>query len=119
MQRGCVQRNSRKQGPDIWQFRWSETRLDGKRLYHKKIIGTVEQYPDENAARRAVLGLVSEINTDGPSTNPGAIVDQFELLRNEECRMKGEHALQLKAIRSWNPMGRVCRVSARRPCGGE
>jgi integrase len=41
MQRGCMQRNSRKPAPDIWQFRWSETRLDGKRLYHKKIIGTV------------------------------------------------------------------------------
>jgi len=27
-------------------------------LYHKKIVGTVEQYPDENAARRAVVGLV-------------------------------------------------------------
>jgi integrase len=66
MQRGCMQRNSRKEGPDAWQFRWSETRLDGKRLYHKKIIGTVEQYPDEDAARRAVVGLVSEINTDAP-----------------------------------------------------
>ena len=54
MQHGCIQRNSRKEGPDVWQFRWSETRLDGKRLYHKKIIGTVEQYPDEDAARRPV-----------------------------------------------------------------
>jgi hypothetical protein len=30
-------------------------RPDGKRLYHKKIVGTVE-YPDENAARRSVVG---------------------------------------------------------------
>jgi hypothetical protein len=43
MQRECMQRNSRKEGPDVWQFRWSETRLDGKRFYHKKIVGTVEQ----------------------------------------------------------------------------
>jgi integrase len=83
MQRGCMQRNSRKQGPDVWQFRWSQTSPDGKRLYHKKIVGTVEQYSDENAARRAVLGLVSEINTHGPSTNPGAMTiaqlcDHFE-----------------------------------------
>jgi hypothetical protein len=56
-----MQRNSRKEGPDAWQSRWSETRLDGKRLYRKKIVGTVEQYPDEGAARRAVVGLVSEI----------------------------------------------------------
>jgi integrase len=83
MQHGCMQRNSRKQGPDVWQFRWSETSPDGKRLYHKKIVGTVEQYPDENAARRAVVGLVSEINTDVRSTNSGAMTvaqlcDHFE-----------------------------------------
>ena len=56
MKRGCMQRNSRKEGPDVWQFRWSETRLDGKRLYQKKIVGTVEQYPNEDAARRSVVG---------------------------------------------------------------
>jgi len=28
------------------------TGADGKRLYHKKIVGTVERYPDQNAARR-------------------------------------------------------------------
>jgi integrase len=57
MQRGCMQRNSRKEGPDVWQFRWSEASIDGKRLYHKKIVGTIEQYADEDAARNAVAGL--------------------------------------------------------------
>jgi hypothetical protein len=46
MQRGCMQRNSRKEGPDIWQFHWSETSIVGKRLYYKKIVGTVEQYAE-------------------------------------------------------------------------
>jgi hypothetical protein len=50
MQRGCMQRNSRKEGPDVLQFRWSKTRVDGKRLYHKKIVGTIERYPDESLA---------------------------------------------------------------------
>ena len=68
MQRGRMQRNSRKEGPVFWQSRWSETRLDGTRIYHKKIIGTVEQYPDEDAAGRSVVGLVSELNTDGRQT---------------------------------------------------
>jgi hypothetical protein len=78
-----MKRRSRKRGPDVWQFRWSETSLDGKRLYHKKIVGTVEQYADENAARRAVVGLVSEINTDGRPTNSSVLTvaqlcDHFE-----------------------------------------
>jgi len=83
MKRGCMQRNSRKEGSDVWQFCWSETRLDGKRLYHKKIVGTVEQYPDEDAARRSVVGLLSELSTDGRPTNSGTMTvaqlcDHFE-----------------------------------------
>ena len=57
--------------------------LDGTRLYHKKIIGTVEQYPEEDAARRSVVGLVSELNTDGRPTNSSTMTvaqlcDHFE-----------------------------------------
>jgi integrase len=59
-----MERINRKRGPEVWQFRWSEINPSGKRLYHKKIVGTVEQYPDETAVRRAVVGLLSEINTD-------------------------------------------------------
>src|ERR1700687_5457752 len=83
MQRGCMQRNSGKEGPHVWQFRWAETGLDVERLYHKKIVGTVEQYPDEDAARRGVVGLVSELNIEGRRTNSGTMTvaqlcDHFE-----------------------------------------
>ena len=69
MQHGCMERLNRKRGPEVWQFRWSVSGADGKRLYHKKVVGTVERYPDENAARRSVAGLVLEINTDGRATD--------------------------------------------------
>ena len=83
MQHGCMERLNRKRGPQVWQFRWSETDPHGKRLYHKKIVGTVEQYPDETAVRRAVVGLLSEINADVRTTGPRAITiaqlcDHFE-----------------------------------------
>jgi hypothetical protein len=78
-----MERLNRKRGPEVWQFRWSEINPSGKRLYHKKIVGTVEQYSDETAVRRAVVGLLSEINTDVLPTNPRAITiaqlcDHFE-----------------------------------------
>jgi integrase len=69
MQHGCMEKLNRKRGPQVWQFRWSEIDPGGKRLYHKKIVGSSEQYPDETAVRRAVVGLLSEINTDVRSTN--------------------------------------------------
>jgi len=43
MQHGCMQRISGKRGPDIWQFRWSETTHDGRRFHRKKVVGSVEQ----------------------------------------------------------------------------
>lgn len=48
MQQGGVIQTSRRGGPDVWQFRWSEKDRDGRRKYRKRVIGTVEQY--ENAA---------------------------------------------------------------------
>src|ERR1700730_17645215 len=83
MRRGWIQRNACKQ---VLYSRYritSRTRLYSKRLYRKKIVGTVEQYPDESAARRAVVGLVSEINTDARPTKSRAMTvaqlcDHFE-----------------------------------------
>ena len=53
MQQGSVILTNRKFGPDVWQFRWSEKDRSGRRIYRKRVIGTVKQYPDAQAARRA------------------------------------------------------------------
>jgi hypothetical protein len=45
-------------GPDVWQFRWTDRGPYGKRIYRKRVIGTVCQYPDADAARKAVTGIV-------------------------------------------------------------
>ena len=63
MQRGSLVKSKRKQGPEVWQFRWSEKGPNTKRVYRRRVIGTVEQYPDEAAARRPVEVLLSEINS--------------------------------------------------------
>jgi hypothetical protein len=46
MQRGSLVKAERKNGPNVWQFRWSEKGGDGKRVYRKRVIGTIEQYSD-------------------------------------------------------------------------
>ena len=53
MQRGSLALVSRKEGPDVWQFRWSEKDLHGARIQRKRVIGTVERYPDGARARTA------------------------------------------------------------------
>ena len=62
MQQGSVIRTSRKFGPDVWQFRWSEKDRSGRRIYRKRVIGTVQQYPDAQAAREVTTALVGRIN---------------------------------------------------------
>jgi hypothetical protein len=43
MQQGSVILTSRKYGPDVWQFRWSEKDRSGRRIYHSRVIGTIQQ----------------------------------------------------------------------------
>jgi hypothetical protein len=109
MQHGCMRRLTRKRGPEVWQFRWSVTGPDGKRLYHKKIIGTVERYPDENAARRCVVGLVSEINIDAGSMNSDAMTvaqlcdhfEQRELTRENTWRSHATKIIYKAYLSRW------------------
>ena len=63
MQRGSLASVSRKEGPDVWQFRWSEKDLHGARIQRKRVIGTVERYPDEAAARTAMTIVLAELNS--------------------------------------------------------
>src|SRR5882724_13343369 len=51
--------------PDVWQFRWADRGPFGKRIYRRRVIGTVCQYPDADSARKSVAGLLTEINTNG------------------------------------------------------
>jgi len=60
MQRGSLALVSRKEGPNVWQFRWSEKDLHGARIQRKRVIGTVERYPDWAAALRKYVRPVAQ-----------------------------------------------------------
>jgi hypothetical protein len=64
MQQGSLIRRSRKRGPDVWQFRWADRGPFGKRIYRRRVIGTVFQYPDADSARKSITGFLTEINTN-------------------------------------------------------
>lgn len=63
MQQGSRIRGGRKRGPDVWQFRWADREPNGIRIYRKRVIGTLCQYPDTDSARQAVKRLLREINS--------------------------------------------------------
>jgi integrase len=64
MQQGSLIRSGRKRGPDVWQFRWADRGPHGKRIYRKRVIGTICQYPDTDSARKAVTGVLREISSN-------------------------------------------------------
>jgi len=53
IQRGGVNLDVSSGGKKIWVFRWRETRLDGRRVLRKRVIGTLEKYPTKEAAEKA------------------------------------------------------------------
>lgn len=63
-QHGCIAREVRKVGPDVWIFRWRERTADGRRINRKAVIGSVEEYRTESAARKAVEALRININQE-------------------------------------------------------
>ena len=73
MQQGSLIRSNRKYGPDVWQFRWSETGGNGQRVYRKRVIGTVEQYPDPVEARRSAAGILAMPRPVDLQTTPAAM----------------------------------------------
>lgn len=76
-QYGNLTRRSRKKGPDVWQFRWTE---NGKPK--SMLIGTVEKLPTQADAQRAVEYLRVRINSENAqqefhSVTVGALIDRF------------------------------------------
>lgn len=61
MQNGSVIRRNRKRH-SVWQFRWWEKTSDGKKIYRRRQIETVDQIPDMDTARKAACLLVPDLN---------------------------------------------------------
>lgn len=88
MQNGSIIRRARAKHSDIWQFRWWEKTAEGKRVYRRRVIGTVEQIPDLENVRKAARLLVPDLNAKKASAEPcsmtvGQLCSHFE--QREPC----------------------------------
>jgi integrase len=109
MQQGSFTTKSRLEGPDVWQFRWSEKAPNGRRVYRKRVIGTVEKYPEAESARNAVSGLISEVNWANQRPNSVAMTiaqlcghfEQRELARSNTWRSYSTKRGYAVYLRRW------------------
>ena len=64
-QNGCLLKEKRKTGPDVWVFRWRDGQVN-----RKEIVGTVEQFKTKGAAQKACESLRSRANREPVPLEP-------------------------------------------------
>ncbi len=73
-QNGCLQREARKKGPDVWVFRYRE---DGNLKY--RVLGAVLQYKTKAAAQLALGDVKANINHRLDAATFGDLCDRYLL----------------------------------------
>lgn len=68
-QHGSLTIEKRKNGSDVYVYRWREMGSDGKATRRKQIVGLKSAFPSRAAAMRAVDGLKLDINTEAVSVS--------------------------------------------------
>ncbi len=85
----CISANG--SGTQVWIFRWWETLTDGRRVRRKRQVGTLDQYPTETAAEKAVRSWRLAVSANQAGVVSGvimkALIDHF---RERELVDKGE-----------------------------
>ena len=85
-QQGSLQLVVRAGNRKAWEYRWYEVQPDGKRTRRNLVLGTLEQYPNETAAQKAVAALRADINVESPRMNltPVSVAMLVEHYRQKE-----------------------------------
>lgn len=76
-QQGSLRLVGRAGSKKAWEYRWYEAQPDGTRRRRNLVLGTLEQYPNETAAQKAVMALRVDINVESPRTGLAPISVQI------------------------------------------
>ncbi len=68
-QQGSLQIVDRAGGKKAWEYRWYELQADGSRRRRNLMVGSLEQYPNETTAQKAVAALRADINAENPRSS--------------------------------------------------
>lgn len=76
MQRGSILKSKRQNGAEVWEFRWRD-RTSGEAVYRRIVVGTTKELPTAGDARKAVAGVVLEVNVGDPRLNTQLTISQL------------------------------------------
>jgi hypothetical protein len=80
-QEGCLQKTKRKNGSQVWTFRWYDVTGE-KRTYRKRVIRMVEEMPWRRDAERVLLQ--TRVNINAGVTTPETVTDLIAHYRKHE-----------------------------------
>ena len=80
-QQGSLTVEKRKNGPDVWVYRWRERQGTATTL-RKRIVGTKATHPTKAAAAKAVHGMKLDINRELSPASPSQKLQHTTCRRN-------------------------------------
>jgi hypothetical protein len=92
MQKGSFIRSSRRQGSDVWEYRWRESCSGQRRKHRRIVIGSLDTLRDESAALKAISALRRDININDRrmKTKPLRLAELIEHFRQRELAADNE-----------------------------
>lgn len=84
-QEGCIERVGRAKGTDVWVYRWREA-VGGKRKHRARTIGTVDQYPTLDDAKRANDNFRIQVNAQQEHAGKLSVRDAWGHFQEHELR---------------------------------
>ena len=117
----------RKNGPDVWQFRWSEKRGNGRRAYRKRVIGTIEQYSDAAAAQQLAARIIARpkslVSRPAPPMTIAELCEHFqhhELSQSDAFRSHSTRRNYIFYLNKWIiPRRKDYELARRKPLWGQ
>jgi integrase len=95
-QDGCLYREKRKAGPDVWVFRYRDGQAN-----RKEKIGTVEQFPTKSAAMKACEPLRANVNKE--TRSPRTVAELVTHYTDHELPTKTPYTAEVYAgyLKTW------------------
>ena len=96
-QEGTLRLEVRANGTRVWEYRWYETQIDGSRRRRSAMIGTIDEFPNESVAQKAIAALRANINSETPRGQLDA-VSFGTLIQHYRERNSARVPVRLKTI---------------------
>src|ERR1039458_5234408 len=95
-QDGCLYREKRKAGPDVWVFRFRDGQVN-----RKEKVGTVEQFPTKSAAMKACELLRANVNKE--TRSPRTVAELVTHYTEHELPAKTPYTAEVYAgyLKTW------------------